>query len=237
MFQHQPDQLGFDDFLVRVEFPREPDSSNLELPVSILTQHSPVFASMVEGVWRESHERLVTVVAFLARDFEACLRCLALILASQDQDDVTVWIGASLATRVLPVAFYYQIEPVIAFITGSVTRLLASNLPDRVDQATDLVLAIEEGLPDTEHPPWPIEILARINARMIHVLEPSFRLEEVATGEIFYQTTIAHKGNDCLDRLTPRTLRLCILNLSMDLHQTLRLTPRGYTICNPSLKF
>jgi hypothetical protein len=55
--------------------------------------------------------------------------------------------GPGLAGRVLPVAFYYQIEPVIAFITASVSRLLASNLPDRVDQATDLVLAIEEGLP------------------------------------------------------------------------------------------
>ena len=246
MFQFQPDLLGFSDFLVRVEFPREPgvggSFTRLELPASLLTQHSPVFASMVDGVWRESHERLVTVLAFTCGDFEAFLRCLALVLAAspQDSDDdepeAEAWIGPALARRVLPIASYYQVEPLIAFIVASVARRLASGLPDRVDQATDLVLAIEESLPDIEHPHWDPEVLARLNARMIHLIEPSLRLHEHDTGETFFQTTIAYRPNDCLARLTPRTLRLCVLNLCMDLHQTLTVTNKGCSIASSTLR-
>ena len=98
------------------------------------------------------------------------------------------------------------------------------------------MLAIEESLPDIEHPHWDPEVLARLNARMIHLIEPSLRLHEHDTGETFFQTTIAYRPNDCLARLTPRTLRLCVLNLCMDLHQTLTVTNKGCSIASSTLR-
>lgn len=232
MFAYEPEQLGFSDFLVQIEFPREPLASDshtrFEVPASLLTRHSPVFASMVEGAWRESFERRVTVLQFLSHDFGAFLRCMA--LAAVPEELAEVWGTPLMARMVLPIAAYYQVEPVIRFFEASVGRILKSGVPDCAGRAADLALSIEESMPCGEKFEWDKEVLAAISARLIRIhrrgaWDPKTRVRPSAHGGGTRLTTCITyaEDNDCIDRMTPHTLRRCLETLHVDLEHRLNI--------------
>jgi hypothetical protein len=221
MFDYDPQAP---DFFVLVEFPREaapPDGDwcRFEVPASLLTRSSPVFASMVDTVWRESCERRLTVTAFRSEDFLAFLQCLALTDMRAEFGDFAL--TPACVRQVMPLASYYQVEPLKDFVIASVQQALDSTRSDRVELAADLVVAIEESLPEIEHVPWGPEILGALTMRMLSISTGKLTSSQSTSHTI--RTDVRYRDNEGTRVLSRRTLQRCIESLCLGINTKLTL--------------
>jgi len=239
MFEYQPDQRGFHDFLVRVHFPREETPNchapRFEVQASLLTEHSPVFASMVDGPWRESHDRTLLVVAFSSQDFGGFLRCLAMLQAATL--DLLLVPTPDLVRSVLPIANYYQVDALRDFFVESVRRTIASPRRDRYEAAADLALSVESALPASDPVLWEPGILTCINSRLFEVR--GYKLApQPGTDIVRNEIHVGPRESDLLQHLTRSTLQRCLENLCLRLEQTLTISgtsSRNYRLGQESL--
>jgi hypothetical protein len=227
MFEHNPAEP---DFFVLVEFPDEaaPEICRLEVPASMLTRCSPVFASMVDTVWRESHERRLTVTAFKSEDFLVFLQCLALTDMRREFGDFAV--TPACVRQVMPLASYYQVESLKDFVVASVQQALASTREDRVELAADLVIAIEESLPEIEHTPWSNEVLGALTMRMLEVSSKQYPGSDRSCHQSL-RTVVQFRPNNASHALTRETLQRCIKSLCIGINTTLLLSEATRITC------
>lgn len=221
MFEFQPEH-GFVDCLVRIEFPSEAVDGEpprrFEVQASLLSQHSVVFASMVDGPWKEAHGRVLSVVTFSSDDFACFLRCLALMQAASDSVEVVP--TPELALAVIPIATYYQVYPLQDFFVASVRRVLRSPRTDRLDAAVDLALAVERALACTDPVEWDRDVIAGINARLFQLSECSIT-PEASGGRVCNKIAVRFGNSQCLEYLSRTTLKSCIESLSLHVEQAI----------------
>ena len=221
MFEHKPLEP---DFFVLVEFPREANppapGCRFEVPASLLIRNSPVFASMLDTVWRDTHESRLTVTAFGSEDFLVFLQCLALTGMRREFGDFAL--TPACVRQIMPLASYYQVDPLKDFVIASVQQTLASPRADRLDLAADLVVAIEESLPEVEHVPWDEEVLAALAMRMLDVSASQQPRSERSTRHGLH-TVVRYRTNEATRILTRGTLQRCIESLCLGITHSLLL--------------
>jgi len=221
MFEHTPLEP---DFFVLVEFPREASppapACRFEVPASLLTRNSPVFASMLDTVWRGAHESRLTVTAFSSEDFLVFLQCLALAAMRREFGDFAL--TPACVRQIMPLASYYQVDSLKDFVIGSVQQALASQRADRVELAADLVVAIEESLPEIEHVPWDDEVLGALAMRMLDVSTAKQPRSERSSRHGL-QTVVRYRTNEATRILTRGTLQRCIESLCLGITHSLLL--------------
>jgi len=134
----------------------------LQVPTGLLTSSSPIFATMLEQGWRESHERCIPVENFCLDDFRVFLDCLYALANETFGMSITVIDKPKLLRQVLPIAHYYQVDDMKKTIFESV--LLPESLQKKsVVEVAELVLAVESSLPEEEVPDWPTAVLQGLN--------------------------------------------------------------------------
>lgn len=238
MFESRSEH-DFHDFLVRIQFPREEAQKGrppcFEVQASLLVESSPVFASMVDGPWSESHDRTLLVVVFSSSDFERFLRCLALHRAVAS--DVSFTPSPELIRAVLPIANYYQVEALRDLFVASVQHTLASTREDRYQAAAELAFAVESALPASDQIHWDLPVLTCINSCLFEVHGSQLTLppgSDTARNEL----SIASCKPDLLRQLTRPTLQRCIETLCLRVEQSLTIAgsnPKNYKLAQDKL--
>jgi hypothetical protein len=181
---------------------------------------SPVFASMLDGPWKESAEQTITIDSFSVVAFKEFLNCLLII------DNETACAGdpfkPNVIRKVLPIASCYQIDALKNKIISTVKKLVEDCKTKPVTDhnfkvAADSLFAVEASLPESEVPDWPEATL-----RQLFMLMVDFEFSDdrgfahgYITSDIKVSATIFYKPNGGLTDLSKKTLMKCVESISV----------------------
>ena len=203
------------------------DAQEFFVPSQLLTNASPVFATQLNGLWKEERSTIL-ISHFQPADVSVFLDCLQLEAnKTARRGDVLVF-SPDVIRQILPIAQFYQTDGLKQMVIATVHGLVSSGILEatsataemrksdkeaRLNRAAEMVLAIEEIIQDTEPITWPTEIYHVLTARMISTRDvtPWYPAQKSHV-----KTLVSYnRTEDVLARLSLQTLRKCIQNFSL----------------------
>jgi hypothetical protein len=193
-------------------------------PTALLRSSSPVFASMLDGPWKESGEHAITITLFQPDVFQVFLDCLLLLAndTARSSGDSLIF-SPSVIRKALPVAHYYQADILKQHIFSTViqqsqgTELTSSIFT----AAADSLFAVEASLPESEIPDWPEETLQKTVLVLLKISVVSDDSDKFIENDFKATTVIEYKPNDGINQLSKKTLKKCFQSLSLQIKQKL----------------
>jgi hypothetical protein len=197
------------------------DTSEFHFPTALLQNSSPVFASMLDGQWKESGEGAITINTFPPDVFRAFLDSLVHLANDTARSGDLLIFTPCVIRKVLPVAQYFQVDvlkqQILSMVMEQCQRIMVTE-PGFIT-AADSLFAVESSLPESEIPDWPKEMLRKV-ARLM--LQSSVTHDSGFVVNKFQATTnIEYKPNDGINHLSHKTLKKCFQSLSLQVEHTL----------------
>jgi hypothetical protein len=202
--------------------------SEFYVSTALLRNASPVFASMLDGPWKESGEVAITIHNFEIDAFCVFLDCLHHLANETARSGDTLIFTASVIRKVLPIAHFFQVDALKKQIISTVMEIMKQCQDSKATElrfikAADLLFAVEANLPETEIPDWPERTLQQAIRLMLDCsaaddandLECGGRISIVSGLEI--TTYIKYKPNGGIDDLCKKTLKKCVQSLSLEI--------------------
>jgi hypothetical protein len=215
---------------------KDSEASEFYFPAALLRTSSPVFASMLDGPWKESGEAAVTVNNFQPDAFRAFLNCLLHLANDTARSGDELIFTPSVIRKVLPIAHYFQVAVLKQHIVCTVMEMLRKQANDTVIMplfitAANSLLAVEASLPESEIPDWTVQTLQQVFKLMVGVnvelshseWRPRSLTEDcTATAHITYKSWNSRSAFDNgINDLSKKTLKNVLQSISLEVKQTL----------------
>jgi hypothetical protein len=188
----------------------------------LLRNASPVFASMLDGPWKESGEEAITTKIFKPDAFRVFLDCIQHLANDTTRAGDALIFTPSVIRKVLPIAHFFQVDVLKQQIISTVMEIMRqyhhSEVTDpRFINAAELMFAVEANIPETEIPDWPGSTLQQV-ARLM--LDCSATDGTDSFGNRMTTATIKYKPNNGINDLSKKTVKKCFQSLSVQIkHQ------------------
>jgi hypothetical protein len=212
---------------VKIDVPMK-DTDEVMIPVSfhvpceLLLRTSPVFATMLEGAWKESAERVITVDTYPPDDMREFLNCLMLVQNETAHAGLAMIFSPIVIRRVLPIANYFQVEVLKRLVVSTVANVLkeCEDCPVRDPTfmaASGMLFAVEASLPESEIPDWSPEALNQLFLSFTHVNEGPINSWDSLVNAVKRTSTLCGKTDLPIHDLSKKTLVRCMQCLRLDL--------------------
>lgn len=149
------------------------ETSEFYVSTALLRSASPVFASILDGPWKESEEKAITIQNFEPESFRVFLDCLQHLANKTARSGDALIFTPSVIREVLPIAHFFQVDILkqqnIFTVTEIMEQCQDSEVKDpRFTDAADLLYAVEANMPETEIPDWSEKTLQQIVRLMLN---------------------------------------------------------------------
>jgi hypothetical protein len=204
--------------------------SEFYVSTSLLRNASPVFASMLDGPWKESGEGAIPIHSFEPDAFRVFLDCLQHLSNATARSGDALIFTPSVIRKVLPIAHFFQVDVMKQQIISTVMEIMKQCQDSKVTEprfikAADLMFAVEANISETEIPDWPERTLEQAARLMFDCSAEDdgggFKLSlgkrrPIVSG-LVVKANVDYNSDIDIDDLSKKTLKKCIQSLSLQI--------------------
>jgi hypothetical protein len=217
--------------------------SEFYFPTALLRGASPVFASMLDGPWKESEVKAIAINSFQPDAFRAFLDSLLHLANDTARSGDLQFFSPDVIRKVLPIAQYYQVDVLKQQIISTVLKGMQQCQNSKVTEPlfvtmANSLFAIEANIPEAEIPDWPEATLQQVVLFGVqHSVTDNGRQswDKVEDTSFESKVTIKYKANGGFKDLSKKTLQRCFESLSLKVTQTLPKIPQAGKIPWPKI--